>query len=201
MKETFYKTKITSFRTLGTALEYIGYQTNGDGDFRDCSRMTNCVLNPGLKTIGTRVFQGCSALPDIVIPDSVEVFTTSFSGCSSLTNCVMPKNLATIGSRVFSANTPINVWWRGYPKDGFTFGGTDTHDPMWDMYSANIVTNWIKLADKPSWEAAAAAYPDYVQLPAERPLNTPGWWKGGYSRSGKTVLRWWYDPGTVILMK
>ena len=201
MKETFYKTKITSFRTLGTALEYIGYWGNGDGDFRDCSLMTNCVLNPGLKTIGLRVFQGCSALTEIVIPDSVENFGSGFGSCNALTNCVMPRNLVKICSRVFSSNTPINVWWRGYPDNGFTFGGTDTSDPMWDMYRANIVTNWIRLEDKASWEAAAAAYPDYVQLPAERPLNTPGWWKGGYSRSAKTVLRWWYDPGTVILIK
>ena len=108
--------------------------------------MTNCVLNPGLKTIGKSVFLNCSALTDIVIPDSVENFGSSFSGCNALTNCVMPKNLA-------------------------------------------------------GWEAAAAAYPDYVQLPAERSLNTPGWWKGGYRGSAKTILRWWYDPGTLILIR
>ena len=112
----------------------------------------------------------------------------------------MPKNLVKICSRVFSSNTPINVWWRGYPDNGFTFGGTDTSDPMWDMYRANTVTNWIRLADKPSWEAAAAAYPNYVSLPAERPLNTPGWWKGGYRNSAKTVLRWWYGDPTLILV-
>ena len=201
MKETFYKTKITSFRTLGTALEYIGYWGNGDGDFRDCSQMTNCVLNPGLKTIGMRVFQGCSALTDIVIPDSVEEFGSGFGSCNSLTNCVMPKNLVRICSRVFSSNTPINVWWRGYPKNGFTFGGADTSDPMWDMYRANIVTNWIRLADKSNWEAAAAAYPDYVQLPPENPRGATGWWKGGYRSSAKTVLRWWYDSGTLVLVK
>ena len=201
MKETFYKTKITSFETLGTALEYIGYWGNGDGDFRDCTLMTNCVLNPGLKTIGLRVFQGCSALTDIVIPDTVENFGTTFGGCSALTNAVMPKNLVKISSRVFSGTTPIAVWWRGYPEQGFTFGGTDTSDPMWDMYRANIVTNWIRVKDKASWEAAAAAYPDYVSLPPDRPRGSAGWWKGGYRSSAKTVLRWWYDPGAVLIFK
>ncbi len=201
MKETFYKTRITSFETLGTALEYIGYWGNGDGDFRDCALMTNCVLNPGLKTIGLRVFQGCSSLTDIVIPDTVENFGSGFGGCTSLTNVVMPKKLVKICSRVFTGSTPINVWWRGYPQNGFTFGGTDTSDPMWDMYRANIVTNWIRIQDKASWEAAAETYPDYVSLPPEVPHGATGWWKGGYRSSAKTVLRWWYDEQTLLLLR
>jgi len=200
MKETFYATKITSFETLGTDLAYIGYWNDGDGDFRNCTMMTNCVLNPGLKTIGRNVFSGCSALRDIIIPDSVETFGTSFYNCNSLTNCVMPKNLVKITSRVFTSATPINVWWASYPEQGFTFGGTDTSDPMWDMYRANIVTNWIRTEDKAKWEAAAVAYPDYVSLPPEKPLGGPGWWKGGYRNSAKTVLRWWYPEALVMLL-
>ncbi len=200
MKETFMNAKITSFETVSTNLTYIGYETNGDGDFANCRTLTNIVLHAGLRTIGTRVFSNCSGLTEIVIPDTVETFTASFNSCTSLKRVVMPKNLATIGNRTFRGQ-PMDVYWRGYPKNDFTFGGTDKRDPMWDVYSANVVTNWIRIEDKASWEAAAAAYPDYVQLPAERPLNTPGWWKGGYRSSAKTVLRWWYDPVTLLVIR
>ena len=49
--------------------------------------------------------------------------------------------------------------------------------------------------------AAAAAYPDYVQLPPETPRGATGWWKGGYRSSAKTILRWWYPPATMVLIK
>ena len=146
------------------------------------------------------MFNNCTGLTEIVLPDTVETFTASFSSCSSLKRVVMPKNLATIGSRVFYGR-PTDVYWSGYPKNGFTFGGTDTHDPMWDVYTANVVTNWIRLEDKASWAAAAAAYPDYVQLPPETPRGAAGWWKGGYRSSAKTILRWWYPPALVVLIK
>ena len=200
MKETFMNAKITSFETVSTNLVYIGYQTNGDGDFSNCRTLTNIVLHAGLKTIGTRVFNNCTGLTEIVLPDTVETFTASFNSCSSLKRVVMPKNLATIGSRTFKGQ-PMEIYWSGYPKNGFTFGGTDTHDPMWDVYTANVVTNWIRLEDKASWAAAAATYPDYVQLPPETPRGATGWWKGGYRSSAKTILRWWYPPALVVLIK
>ncbi len=200
MKETFMNAKITSFESVSTNLAYIGYQTNGDGDFANCRTLTNIILHTGLKTIGTRVFSYCTGLKEIVIPDTVETFTASFSTCTSLKRVVMPRNLATIGSRTFRGQ-PMDVYWRGYPKNDFTFGGTDARDPVWDVYTANVVTNWIRVKDKASWEAAAAAYPDYVSLPPDRPRGSAGWWLGGYRSSAKTVLRWWYDPGAVLIFK
>lgn len=112
----------------------------------------------------------------------------------------MPKNLATIGSRVFYGR-PTDVYWRGYPKNDFTFGGTDTRDPMWDVYTANVVTNWIRIEDKASWAAAAAANPNYVSLPPESPRGAAGWWKGGYGSSKNTVLLWWYPEGFIIIVR
>ena len=192
--------KITSFETVSTNLVYIGYQTNGDGDFSNCRTLTNIVLHAGLKTIGTRVFNNCTGLTEIVLPDTVETFTASVSSCSSLKRVVMPKNLATIGSRTFKGQA-MEIYWRGYPKNGFTFGGTDTRDPMWDVYTANVVTNWIRIEDKASWEESAAACPDYVQLPPEQPRGATGWWKGGYRSSAKTVLLWWYGDPLLLLVK
>ena len=40
-----------------------------------------------------------------------------------------------------------------------------------------------------------------MSLPPEQPRGATGWWKGGYRSSAKTILRWWYEPGTLILVK
>lgn len=192
MKETFLGTSITSFRA-GAGLRRIGLADDGDGDFAGCAALTNCVLNEGLELVGRRAFDGCSALRELVVPDSVKVFAASFDGCAALRRVVMPAGLETVGDRLFSGKGPLEVFWRAFPKDGMTFGGDDAADPMWDVCEACAVTNWIRRADKASWAEAAALHPDFVLLPADPPARGAGFWKGGFERSEPTVLRWWNE--------
>ena len=197
MKETFYQTQITSF-VAGKGLKYIGYETNGDGDFRNCTNLKTIKLNHGLETIGTRVFNGCSAITEIVIPDTVKIFTSSFYNCNSLTNIVMPKGLEKIGNRIFTGSHKRNIYWRGYPKNGFTSGGVDSRDPMWDLYHKNASTNWIRPTDE-GWKTFAETYPDYFYLPETK--YGEGGWKGGYGGSAWQIVKWWHDPAILIIIK
>lgn len=197
IKETFYKTQITSF-TAGAGLKNIGYTGHGDGDFRDCKNLKTITLNNGLEVIGKNTFQGCSAITELVVPDSVTTFYSSLSGCNALTNIVMPKGLETITSRVFQGSQKRDIYWRGYPKNGFTSGGQDTNDPMWDMYSTKICTNWIRPTDA-GWTTFAETYPDYFYLPETK--YGEGGWKGGYSKSAWQIVKWWHDPGTIICIE
>ena len=197
MKETFYKTQITSF-VASKSLKYIGYETNGDGDFRNCTNLKTVVLNNGLEIIGKNTFNGCSALGSIVIPDTVKSFYSSLNGCNSMTNIVMPKGLEKIGNRIFTGSQKRDIYWRGYPKNGFTSGGVDTSDPMWDMYSKDACTNWIRPSDE-GWKTFAEQYPDNFKLPETKYGN--GSWIGGYRASAWQIVKWWHDPAVVIIIK
>jgi hypothetical protein len=197
IKETFHRTKITSF-TAGAGLRNMGYTNHGDGDFAYCTDMKKITLNNGLQVIGRNTLVGCSAITELVVPDSVTVFYTSLSGCNALTNIVMPKGLETIGSRVFTGSQKRNIYWRGYPKNGFTSAGTDANDPMWDMYSKGACTNWIRPTDT-GWKTFAETYPDYFYLPETK--YGEGGWIGGYKDSAWQIVKWWHDSASVIIIK
>jgi hypothetical protein len=52
--------------------------------------------------VGSAAFEGCSALVEVLLPDSlVKVRVSTFSGCSGLTNVSLPNALGTIGVNAF----------------------------------------------------------------------------------------------------
>lgn len=197
IKETFHRTKITSF-TAGAGLKNMGYTGHGDGDFAHCTELKKIKLNNGLQVIGRNTFVGCSAITELVVPDTVTTFFTSLSGCNALTNIVMPKGLETITSRVFTGSQKRDIYWRGYPKNGFTSGGQDTNDPMWDMYSKGACTNWIRPTDT-GWKTFAETYPDYFYLPETK--YGEGGWIGGYRSSAWQIVKWWHDSASIIIIR
>ena len=53
-------------------------------------------------SIGSRVFEGCSSLTSIAIPNSVtNIGSSAFFSCSSLTSIAIPNSVTSIGSRAF----------------------------------------------------------------------------------------------------
>lgn len=85
--------------------------------FQNCSLMTTVTFTPtsALLTIGSNVFDGCSALASITIPDSVTTIGTSaFAGCSTLNPVTFSPSstIATIGLGMFggcSSLTSITI--------------------------------------------------------------------------------------------
>ncbi len=81
-----------------------------DGAFRDCHSLTNVVLSANLKSLGytpegwdsNGVFEGCSGLRSIVLPDGVvNIGYGTFNGCENLASIIIPDSVTSIGSYAF----------------------------------------------------------------------------------------------------
>ena len=62
----------------------------------------SCIIKNGTKTIADDVFNGCTGLTSITIPDSVTIIGAgAFAGCVSLTDINIPNSVTSIGISAF----------------------------------------------------------------------------------------------------
>ena len=68
--------------------------------------METVVVNEGLTTIGYAMFNRCTSLKNINIPDSVTTIGDwAFSGCSKLEEITLPNSINTFGNYIFALDT------------------------------------------------------------------------------------------------
>ena len=77
--------------------------------FEGCTTLESVSIPNSVTRIGEFAFRGCTTLTSITIPSSVTTIGNSaFSGCTGLTNVVIPSSISTINSNVFfSKESPI----------------------------------------------------------------------------------------------
>lgn len=73
----------------------------GDGAFNECNNLEEVIFHPktrNLKEIGQQVFEGCTKLTSMYLPDCVEyIYATAFCG-TDITNLHVPANLKDCGN-------------------------------------------------------------------------------------------------------
>jgi hypothetical protein len=81
--------------------------------FQSCSGLTSVTIPNSVTSIGGRAFLGCSGLTSIEIPNSVtSIGEYAFRGCSGLTSVTIGNSVTSIGSYAFygcSAITSITI--------------------------------------------------------------------------------------------
>ena len=81
--------------------------------FEGCSRLLHITLPNSVTRIGYSAFYGCSGLTSINIPSSVKsIGNSAFYGCSGLTSINIPESVTKIGAAAFyqcSGLTSINI--------------------------------------------------------------------------------------------
>ncbi|MGN0456440.1 MAG: leucine-rich repeat protein [Acutalibacteraceae bacterium] len=75
----------------------------GDGVFEGCTGLTSITIPDGVTSIGDGSFSNCSSLKGITIPDGVTTIGYfAFDGCSSLTSITIPDGVTSISWSAFS---------------------------------------------------------------------------------------------------
>ena len=74
----------------------------GNNAFKDCSRLTSITIPNSVTSIGNHAFIACWDLTSITIPNSVtSIGWAAFSGCSGLTSVTIPNSVTSIGEGAF----------------------------------------------------------------------------------------------------
>ena len=72
--------------------------------------MTNVIFGTGLTFLGNQMFQGCSSLVDIAVPNGItNIGSSAFSGCSGMTNITISDSVARIGQYSFQSCTKLTT--------------------------------------------------------------------------------------------
>ena len=134
----FKNTKAGSVVLNGVA-RIEGTSSSNEGAFLGCSSLTNIVLGAGLVEVGGRALCNCSALGELVLPESVETIgNNSFLGTTSLTNIVFQGETApALGDWAFngtSAGLVLTV-----PFDGTGYGVENGATGNWATIAAEKV--------------------------------------------------------------
>ena len=80
-----------------------GTEKLADGLFDGCSGLTSITIPNSVTSIGTNTFNGCSGLTSITIPNSVtSIEDYAFFGCSSLTSIYLPSSVKSIANNAFA---------------------------------------------------------------------------------------------------
>ena len=73
-----------------------------DGAFNCCSALTEVVIPNSVTSIGNSAFANCNALSNIAIPDSVtSIGNYAFSSCCSLSDIIIPDSVENVGNGAF----------------------------------------------------------------------------------------------------
>ena len=73
-----------------------------DGAFNCCSALAEVVIPNSVTSIGNSAFANCSALSNIAIPDSVtSIGNYAFSSCCSLSDIIIPDSVENVGNGAF----------------------------------------------------------------------------------------------------
>ncbi len=86
--------------------------------FYNCKNMTSVTFSgsgENITGIGSQAFYGCSSLPSIVLPGSVQrIGASAFFGCTALTTITIPATLTSIGENAINNCTSLtHVYFTG----------------------------------------------------------------------------------------
>lgn len=104
------KTSITSITLPSTLIEIEDSGNYNDGVFEECSGLTEIIIPDSVTTIGSRAFYGCTSLTSVTIPNSVTTIDyNAFASCTSLTSVTIPDSVTTIDGGTFEGCSKLKT--------------------------------------------------------------------------------------------
>ena len=94
--------EVTLYAQLTNIVLVGAFEEIGGHMFEGCSAVRELVIPEGVVSIGDSAFKSCSSLSRVEIPDRVRsIGAYAFSGCSSLASIVLPAQLESVSDRLF----------------------------------------------------------------------------------------------------
>ena len=117
----------------------------GESVFQRCTSLTTVELPDSLTSIGESVFQRCTSLTTVELPDSLaSIGSEAFEYCTSLTTVELPDSLTSIGNYAFygcTSLTDVTI------KIGFNCNNLDLSAS--NRYTTETIVSWLEaLADR-----------------------------------------------------
>lgn len=132
-KAFFRCTSLTSVRSVGENLKYIGNNYDVQGCFEYCTSLES-VYFPSVTNIGAYAFEDCTSLPYIVLPSGCTIDGKVFQGCSRLQAIIYLGNQTDKGgsnATVYNVNNMVTWSESCFPYTGNTPTATFTNNlPM-----------------------------------------------------------------------
>lgn len=95
-----------------TAVEWNATDCTGGGCFQNNKSITSVRIGENVKIIPEKLFSGCSALTEIVIPDNVNSIGASAFENTAITEVTIPKSISYIAQSAFNNNKELTtVHW------------------------------------------------------------------------------------------
>ncbi len=120
-KAFFCCTSLTSVRSVGENLKYIGNNYDAQGCFEYCTSLES-VYFPSVTNIGAYAFENCTSLPYIVLPSGCTIGGNVFQGCSRLQAIIYLGNQTNKGgsnATVYNVNNMVT-----WSENSFAYSGS-----------------------------------------------------------------------------
>ena len=147
----------------------------GYGVFEECTDLTSISLPEHLISIDAHAFSKCSSLTELSIPDTVQhIGYAAFNRCSSLTEITLPSKIIKIEDNTFNqtAITSIHI-----PSGVITIGDAFNHC---SNLTSIVIPETVTFIDKNAFEGVALQRVDISSIPAWCHLKECGIIYGNY---------------------
>ena len=86
-------------------------KTIGTRAFEGCSSLTDIVIPESVTSLGESVFQGCSSLVDITVPGGItDIPKNAFRDCGNLTNATLQEGVVKVGRYAFKGCSGLKIF-------------------------------------------------------------------------------------------
>ena len=140
-------------------------KTIGQNAFNGCTALTELTLPESVTSIGEKAFSGASALQSLRLPNGLtEIREKTFYGCSALTELTIPDGVTFIGSSAFdqSGLTTVNLpnsLEKAY-DDSFTGVSVQTKTENGVTYYGNDNNPYLILVSAITWSTSFETNPE-----------------------------------------
>lgn len=151
----FLNSGITEVKT-GTALTQLGWPSAG-GVFQACAHLVSVDLSASTKLteIMQKTFYNCSALSEILLPNSIQTISSqAFYGCSSLKQLTLPSSVTSICEDAFDRITGMTLTVEAIVPPTITEGSLPANVfekiivPAGQLDAYKTAEGWADVADK-----------------------------------------------------